>query len=215
MDPAQTIVLCFEYGGFDEKGLARRLLLMPSSLQWIKATFPPENVFSVNIEPYLCARNRAIRDCVLPVAAERGFEWLLSIDNDVTITHPGVEMFLRAQGDVVACRCPMPKPHAWEDPGAFHTPLWRCRVSMLRAIQPPWFDFVYSEDNCRLLTCDCQYFAAKCRAAGFSVGHAGHSGHGNQGSAWWPNCHSAPDLLGGQIPPGAITQRLIDGGRLI
>lgn len=214
-NPAKTIVLCFEYGGADESGVDRRLVLTPAALSWVKATFPPENVFSVNIGPYLCARNAAIRDCVLPVAADRGAEWLLSVDNDVTITHPGVENFLQAAGDVVACECPMPSPHTWSDPGAFHTPLWRCRIEVLKTVEPPWFDFVYSPDNCQLLMCDCQFFAAKARAAGFSVAHAGHCEHGNFGSAWWPNCHAALHPLTGKIAPGAITQRLLDEGRLV
>jgi hypothetical protein len=131
--------------------------------------------FSVRKSPYIAARNSAIRDVVLPRAGD--FHWLLSIDNDVDVTDPGVGNFLATSGDLVSCRCEMDNLDAFAAPDAFHTPFWFCRIDVLRAVSPPWFWMPYSKDGCDLLTCDCAWFAAKVREAGFTIAHGGWCGH--------------------------------------
>jgi len=169
-DPAATIVVAFEYGAG----------VRDSTHQWITKTFPAENIRSVRLSPLIVARNRAIRDMVLPVADK--FSTALFIDNDVTITHPGLENWLALEGDVVSCECAMRHPNAWAPLDAFHNPLWRCSMQVLQAIQPPWFHWIYADDGCGIVGCDCRYFALKVIAAGFSVCHGGHCGHTMNGS---------------------------------
>jgi hypothetical protein len=123
-------------------------------------------------------RNRAVRDVVLPKAAELGAEWALFIDNDVTITHPGVETFLALDGDLVSCHCRMRTPAAWSAENSFHTTFWFARIEIFRALPPPWFRFVYSDDGCEMLQCECQFFRDRVLASGFSVQSGGWCGHG-------------------------------------
>lgn len=184
IDPAKTLVTGFTYGGYDDKGrLLRAPLLIPTRL-WIERTFPKENIFNVCGSPLICARNRTIRDFVLPKAD--AYEWYLSIDNDITITHPGVYRFLSLKADVISCNCRIAGGQGWDDPRAFHTGFWCCRIAVLKAIKPPWFLYPYSDDGCELLGCSCSYFRDKVLAAGFSVKHGGHCGHQMRDSTWWP-----------------------------
>jgi len=176
----KTIVVAFEFGGLDDSGRPRRKTLKPSSQHWLRENFPTDNLFGICKAPYLAARNSAIRDVVLPRAEE--FGWAMFIDNDVTITHPGLENFLAVEADVVSCTCKMRQADAWATPDAFHTPFWRCRVEVLEEIPAPWFEYPYSPDGCDVLGCDCMQFARKAKAAGFSIAHAGHCGHACMGS---------------------------------
>lgn len=175
IDPQRTLVTAFQFGGFDEQGRRLWQALKPLSADWICHTFPDENIHGINHHPYLCARNRAIRDVLLPVIDQ--FDWILSIDADVTVTSPGVERFLAIDADLVSCECRMANGEAWTSPAAFHTPFWFARTKIFRVVQPPWFAYLYTPDGCELLHCDCSHFAEKCRAAGFSVAHGGHCGH--------------------------------------
>ena len=196
IEPEKTLVVAYVYGGFAKTGERRVLPLFRSTGKWIAANFPEENFLAINKGPYLVARNSAIRDLIIgnKVTNGRTFDWFLSIDNDVTITTPGMENFLKVQADVVSCDCRMRNPHAWDKPQSFHTPMWFCRTEVLRATQPPWFNYNYSPDFCELLSCDCTYFRNKVIEAGFSVAHGGHCGHGNYGSTWWSNTHGEPEL---------------------
>lgn len=187
IDPSRTIVLAFLYGGFKDHQHRQWGTGKPLTADWLKRTFPEENLRGVNHSPYLCARNRAIRDLVLPVADQ--FDWVLSVDNDVTVTTPGDERFLNTPGDVVACECPMPHEGIWGAADAFHTAFYRARVEVFRTVEPPWFDYVYSDDGCELLDCDCGYFKSKCQAAGFTVTHGGYCSHDCQGSYLKPFGH--------------------------
>ena len=150
-----------------------------ASQEWIAANFPEGRRFATaKRAPLHAGRNSMIRDVMLPALTEnRGVEWCWFMDNDVTITHPGLEHWLDVEGDVVSCRCAMPGGRAWETVDAFHDHFWRCRPAVLRAIPAPWFDLNLSADGCDLLGCDCLTFAAKARAAGFVIRHGGHCEH--------------------------------------
>jgi len=175
IDPDRTAVLAYQYGGFHENGKPRWRRMRVSASLWLLDTFPKQNIYGINICPYLCARNAPIRDVILPNLDR--FDDVLSIDYDVTPTHPGVSQFLSTPGDVVACKVKTDNPHAWDLPTSFHTPFWRAKTKVFAAVEPPWFWFPYSDDGCEMLSCDCAYFAEKVLAAGFSVTHGGRSGH--------------------------------------
>ena len=158
--------------------------LKESMITWVLKHFPQEQIVRATVPkaerngdgdcPYLCGRNLAIRDCAIGSG-----DWTdaLFIDNDVTPT-ASTWQFLEGDGDVVACRCSMKgHPHAWDHPEDFHNALWRCKTKVLRAIEPPWFNFIYSDDGCSVLGCDCLYFAKKVRAAGFTIAHRGRASH--------------------------------------
>ena len=194
VDPKRTLIVCFEYGGI-ENGHYRWLPVLSSVQQWVSKQFATRNVVHVNSAPLICARNRAIRDVVLPRVDD--FEWLISIDNDVTITHPGVEMFMAVEADVVSCRCRVQGKHAWAAPTSFHNPFWRCRMEVFRRLAPPWFRLRYSPDMCEVTACECQYFRDKCLAARFTVAHGGRCGHKMAGSHNIP-----PALVGSWNAPG-------------
>ena len=157
----------------------------PTTMDWFVANFPLERRFQFKRDLRLIpARNTIIRDVMLPALASmkddaNPVEWCWFIDNDVTLTHPGLERWLAVQGDIVSCDCHMAEAGAWEGEEAFHTPLWRCRPEVLYMLQPPWFMYPLSEDGCDVLTCECAYFSVKARAAGFTVRHGGYCGHGN------------------------------------
>lgn len=174
IDPSRTVVLTYQYGGFDEKGKPRWRRMRISASLWLLKIFPKENIYRINISPYICARNAPIRNIILPNLDR--FDDILSIDFDVTPT-VGASRFLSTPGDVVACKVKTDNPHAWDLPTSFHTPFWRARTKVFAAIEPPWFSFPYSKDGCKMLSCDCEYFAKKALAAGFTVTHGGHSGH--------------------------------------
>jgi len=202
LEPERTLILGFEYGGFDSRNRRLWSPLKPATARWLGRHFPQANIRRVNHSPYLCARNRAIRDLLLPDA--EAFDWVISIDNDVTITSPGVERFLEVPGDLVACECDVPHMGIWTDPQAFHTPFYRARVAVFRALDPPWFAYRYSADGCELIDCDCNYLAAKARAAGFTTAHGGRCSHDGLGSYLKPFGHQ-PKLrpqtaFGGAFP---------------
>jgi len=205
--PEKTLVVGFVYGGLSETGRKPQRPLLKPTADWLTANFPSDNIIGINHGPLVCARNTAIRDLVIRDAVTMGrkFDWFFSVDNDVTITVPGITHFLKVQADVVSCDCQMRNSRAWEESRSFHTPMWFCRTKVLEAIEPPWFDFVYSPDMCEVRACECLYFRDKAIEAGFSVAHGGHCGHGNHGTAWSTDLHEEstgelPDLglLGGE-----------------
>ena len=159
--------------------------LRRATLRWMVESFPDGQAWLMDKPLPLCAaRNAAIRDDVLPrlAASPLAFDWVFFVDNDVTITHPGLEDFLKIEADVASCDCAMPTPAAWELADAFHNHFWRCRPEVLQTIRPPWFAMPTSPDGCDVVGCDCLYFRAKALAAGFSVKHGGYCGHENAAS---------------------------------
>ncbi|MEI8371331.1 MAG: hypothetical protein WCJ35_00700 [Planctomycetota bacterium] len=81
-------------------------------------------------------------------------------------------------GDLVSCHCRMRTPAAWSGENSFHTTFWFARIEIFRMLPPPWFRFVYSDDGCEMLQCECQFFRDRALAAGFSVQSGGWCGHG-------------------------------------
>jgi len=176
----QEDVVMFDFSKAIVIGNEFRHPLRDSAQEWLSQHVLPGRYFGIDWDTadLMAFRNRAVRDVVLPKAAELGAEWALFIDNDVTITHPGVETFLALDGDLVSCHCRMRTPAAWSAENSFHTTFWFARIEIFRTLPPPWFRFVYSDDGCEMLQCECQFFRDRVLAAGFSVQSGGWCGHG-------------------------------------
>ena len=163
-DLSNAVAFAFEYGGE----------LPSTSRDWLIAHVgEPRGLVK---SPFLAARNTAVREAI-----KLGCEYAIFIDHDVTVTEPGVWRWLETEGDVVACECALPG-NAWVTDHAFHTPLWRCRLDVLRAIEPPWFEHIYTDDGCDMLGCECLYFRRKAEALGFHVTHGGWCSHRQDGT---------------------------------
>jgi hypothetical protein len=156
----------------------------PSTADWIMESFPEgRRLVTKKDVPLHAGRNSMIRDAMFPAVAQYpDTEWCFFLDNDVTITYPGIDRFLAIDADVASCECPMETKNAWADEDSFHDHFWKCRPAVLRAIQPPWFNLNLSADGCDLMGCDCLTFSAKVRTAGFTIRHGGYCGHGNKRS---------------------------------
>jgi len=165
IDLTKTIVVCNEY-----KHPVRK-----SVVDWLKDNINEDNINRIdwNFLDIPTYRNRVIRDIVIPSE----LEWALFIDNDVTITHPGMENFLAINADVASARCRMRRDLIWIRPDAFHCTLWYARTEVFRKLTPPWFKFTYSEDGCEMTGCECQYFRDRVVAAGYTVVNGGWCGH--------------------------------------
>jgi hypothetical protein len=158
--------------------------------QWIADSFPEGQRFQMSkAVPLSAGRNSMIRDVMLPaLASHPDIDWCFFIDNDVTITYPGIDRFLLVEADIVSCGCKMPSDTAWETEDAFHDHFWKCRPLVLHKIPPPWFEQNLSEDGCDLLGCDCQTFSRKVKQAGLRIAHGGWCSHANArtccGAGW-------------------------------
>jgi hypothetical protein len=111
-------------------------------------------------------------------ALDSAFDHFIFADNDMRPSLAETAPFLAAAGDIVACKYPTECGEAaWPEPSGFHTGLWRSARRVLEAIEPPWFLPSFSEDGCRVLTCECALLPLKAQRAGFTVRHAGWAGH--------------------------------------
>jgi len=139
----------------------------------------PENVRGLQITPYICARNKAVRDIILPVVDK--YDWVLMINNDITPTESSSK-FLELDADLLSCECSYQgSMDAWKSSNAFHTALCCIRTEVFKLMQPPWFQYVYTADHCDVISCDCAYFAEKAKALGFTIAHGGFCSHDHQG----------------------------------
>ena len=168
--------------------------LYPTTCGWLCENFPEDSRIAFKKEvPMLMGRNSMIRDAAIPRYEElkangRNIEWLWFIDNDVTITHPGLERWMETPGDVVSCQGRMESGDiAWSTESAFHNHFWRCRPEVLYEITPPWFELIVSKDGCDVYSCECQFFAIRAQEAGFEVRYGGSCGHDAKGS--WRRMH--------------------------
>ena len=171
-------------------GFCYRHSLMASAMDWVEKHFTKERQFLESWDELdiVCARNAAIDDYVLPAAAkDKTLEWAILIDNDVTISHPGIENFLRLDGDLIACECKCRNSGAWESLSAFHLNLAAVRIEVFRRVSPPWFLIEYDEKAKRIVTCECRHFARRAVAAGFKVVHGGYCGHNPEGKWHCPS----------------------------
>ena len=155
---------------------------LPADMRrWLEGRVPAERIIAhAKQVPFISGRNSAIRDAMFPALQRHpGTAWCWFLDNDVLPAYPGLDEWLAVPGDVVSCRSRMANSHAWCTPDAFHDHLWRCRPAVLYKIPPPWFTLNLSADGCDLLGCECMTFAARVKAAGFTLAHGGWCEHGN------------------------------------
>lgn len=163
---------------------------MPNTAQhWLATNFPEGRAFlSSKDVPLAAARNTMVRDAI-GLLKDEAVEWAWFLDNDVTLTYPGIERFQEVPGDVVSCDCAMPTgAGAWEAEDAFHDHFWRCSRKVLLTIPLPWFRDNLSDDGCDLIGCDCSTFRQKALDFGFRVRHGGWCGHGCKQS--WKGYHA-------------------------
>jgi hypothetical protein len=174
-----TLILGFEYPGPLKSlvwpWLERHGLLEPIALD-VPGTHP--NYRRVALSPLIVARNRAVRDFVLPVANR--YEWVMMINRDITPTVSS-DALLDMPGDLKCVECQTPNPNCWKEADAWHNHFSMVRMEVFRKMQPPWFQYVYSADGCDLLNCDCGYFAEKAKALGFTIAHGGYCSHEHVG----------------------------------
>jgi len=81
--------------------------------------------------------------------------------------------FTLADADVANAIYQTEVEEAFDPSDAFHSGLWRTTREVLEAIDPPWFAWPVNADGTDIAGCPCGYFAAKIRAAGFTVAQAG------------------------------------------
>jgi len=122
-----------------------------------------------------CAYNFGIKYLALKHATDQ----VIFADSDLRPDRQKTAPFIAIEADVVSCVYATDVAHgkAWPENMAFHTGLWRTRHEVLEAIEPPWFQWKYKDDNCNLAACLCESFAEKVVAKGFTIAHGGWAGH--------------------------------------
>lgn len=80
---------------------------------------------------------------------------------------------LLADADVANAIYQTEVEEAFDPSVVFHSELWRTTRDVLEAVDPPWFAWPVNADGTDIAGCPCGYFAAKIRAAGFTVAQAG------------------------------------------
>ena len=124
------------------------------------------------IRDVACALNTAVKSIFLPSSADH----LLYVEKDMGLG-PMTAPFLESAGDVVCAFYETGVAHAWRNPSAFHTGLWRTNRPVLKALEFPLFMPRYSEDGTQIVECACISFAKKVIEAGFEIVQAGETVH--------------------------------------
>lgn len=152
-------------------------LVAPALLYWLQdigiprkhVLFNPGNKWS-----WAVAMNES---CRRVVALPEKIDTVIFADADVRPTKRTAVMLERPY-DVTCARCDLETGHAaWTDPHAFHTGLFIARRIVLHALLPPWFDWSLTADGTAFTGCGCASFAARVKAAGYTIGHAGTADH--------------------------------------
>jgi hypothetical protein len=167
MEDAAAVVLCHPAG-----------MASPALLYWLQdigvrrgnILFNPGNKWS-----WAVAMNDSCkRALALPDRIRRFIFADADTRPEVEATAPMLAMPYRA----TCARCELETGEAsWKDPGAFHTGLFIIDRDALASVAPPWFAWSTSDDGSELTACGCTSFAARLRASGQTVGHAGWAGH--------------------------------------
>ncbi|HOD84746.1 MAG TPA: hypothetical protein PKG77_25300 [Phycisphaerae bacterium] len=148
----------------------------PELIQWLVqvARVPFERIAYVQ-HPRLssCVYNRAVATA-LRVAGPG--DHLLFADADIVPTNATAPLLL-AEADVANAIYQTEVEEAFDPPDAFHSGLWRTTREVLEAIEPPWFAWPVTADGTDITGCPCGFFAAKVRAAGFTIAKAGFVRH--------------------------------------
>jgi len=97
-------------------------------------------------------------------------------DNDITLSKQ-TDAFFRPDAEVVGAMFDLPDMATWSDPEVFHFGLVRFHRHVLAAIQPPWFQRVYTPDGAGLVKCGCQYLRDKVKEEGYRIARAGWCRH--------------------------------------
>jgi len=133
---------------------------------------PLTAIHSYNWRDVNIARNRAIKTLALP----SGKTHLIFADNDI-VPSQRTDSFFQADADAVGAMFDLPDMASWSDPEMIHFGLVRFHRHVLAAIQPPWFQRVYTPDGAGLVKCGCLYLRDKIKEKGFRIARAGWCGH--------------------------------------
>jgi len=148
----------------------------PELIQWLVqvARLPFERIAYVQ-HPRLssCVYNRAVATA-LQVSGPG--DHLLFADADIVPINATAPLLL-SEADVANAIYQTEVEEAFDPPDAFHSGLWRTTRDILDAIQPPWYSWPLNADGTDITGCPCGYFAAKVRAAGFTIAKAGFVQH--------------------------------------
>ena len=105
------------------------------------------------------------RDCLLMLDADQ-----IPVEATVPI--------LTAEAPIAGCAYVQRDARIGHEPdGEAAAGCLRISRAALQAIDPPWFQWVLSDDGCEVAECDCGHFCRKAREAGYhpvTVGRIGH-----------------------------------------
>jgi len=104
-------------------------------------------------------------------------KWLVFLDDDI-VPLKETELLLDCEADIAGCH--FFSKNGCEGHGVDgHISMAAAKFSRraLEKIAPPWFAFGFNEDGTELAQCECDYFTAKARVAGFHPVKAGLVGH--------------------------------------
>ena len=162
-----AVVLCHPAG-----------LVSPALLYWLQdigvqrrnVLFNPGNKWS-----WAVAMNDSCRRvCELP----EKIDTVIFADADVRPSMRETSPMIRRPYDVTCARCDLETgDKVWDDPHAFHTGLFILRRIVLHTLRGPWFEWSTNEDGSAMTGCGCASFAARVKAAGYTIGHAGRADH--------------------------------------
>ena len=137
----------------------------------------PGSFNSLDLVP--CKRNQAIKWFL----EETKLKWLLMLDDDIIplddlANCPKTWPLIKSEKDVVSARFISKMGNEAHGRGG-DVAMAAVKISrtLLKKIKPPYTHFAFNADETERMVCECDYFAAKCRDAGFYPTKAGAVGH--------------------------------------
>lgn len=132
-----------------------------------------------SLDMVACKRNRAIKWFL----NETKLPWLLMLDDDIIpldglADSPDTWPLIESDKDVTSARFVAKRGNeAHGRPGDVAMAAAKMSRAALKRIKPPWTQFAFNEDGTDRVSCECDYFAAKAKEAGFFPVKAGAVGH--------------------------------------
>ena len=126
-----------------------------------------------------CKRNSEIKWFL----NETKLPWLLMLDDDIIPLDgladcPDTWPLIESDKDVTSARFVAKAGNeAHGQKGSVAMAAVKISRIALKKMKPPWTHFIFNEDETQKVGCECDYFAAKARDAGFFPAKAGAVGH--------------------------------------
>lgn len=144
---------------------------------WFTSKLDPETFGGKDF--LVAKRNRAIKRFL----SETKLPWLLMLDDDIIPLDgladcPDTWPLVECDKDVASARFVSKKGNeAHGRKGNVAMAAVKISRTALKRIKPPWMHFTFNEDETQKVHCECDYFAAKARDAGFFPAKVGAVGH--------------------------------------